>query len=138
MIKRKTKAIDGFSMSSMTDIIFLLLIFFMLTSTIVAPNAIKVLLPEGKAQTQAKPLARVTIDKELNFFVQWDKDEPMQIEGLEELTAFLFDCREKDNEMYVALYADVSIPYGEVVKGLNIANDNEFKMVLATRQPDRK
>ena len=138
MIKRKTKAIDGFSMSSMTDIIFLLLIFFMLTSTIVAPNAIKVLLPEGKAQTQAKPLARVTIDKELNFFVQWDKDEPMQIEGLEELTAFLFDCREKDEEMYIALYADATIPYGEVVKVLNIANDNEFKMVLATRQPDKK
>ena len=138
MIKRRTKAIDGFSMSSMTDIIFLLLIFFMLTSTIVAPNAIKVLLPEGKAQTQAKPMARVTIDKELNFFVQWDKDEPMQIEGLEELTAFLFDCREKDEEMYIALYADVSIPYGEVVKVLNIANDNEFKMVLATRQPDKK
>lgn len=138
MIKRKTKAIDGFSMSSMTDIIFLLLIFFMLTSTIVAPNAIKVLLPEGKAQTHAKPMARVTIDKELNFFVQWDKDEPAQIEGLEELTAFLFECREKDEEMYVALYADVSIPYGEVVKVLNIANDNEFKMVLATRQPDKK
>ncbi|MBR3940970.1 MAG: biopolymer transporter ExbD [Bacteroidaceae bacterium] len=138
MIKRRTKAIDGFSMSSMTDIIFLLLIFFMLTSTIVAPNAIKVLLPEGKAQTQAKPLARVTIDKELNFFVQWDKDEPMQIEGIEELTAFLFDCREKDEEMYIALYADATIPYGEVVKVLNIANDNEFKMVLATRQPDKK
>jgi biopolymer transport protein ExbD len=138
MIKRKTKAIDGFSMSSMTDIIFLLLIFFMLTSTIVAPNAIKVLLPEGKAQTQAKPLARVTIDKELNFFVQWDKDEPRQIAGLDELTAFLFDCREKDDEMYIALYADETIPYGEVVKVLNIANDNEFKMVLATRQPDRK
>ena len=138
MIKRKTKAIDGFSMSSMTDIIFLLLIFFMLTSTIVAPNAIKVLLPEGKAQTQAKPLARVTIDKELNFFVQWDKDEPMQIEGLEELTAFLFDCREKDEEMYIALYADVSIPYGEGVKVPNIANDNAFKMVLATGLPDKK
>jgi biopolymer transport protein ExbD len=138
MIKRKTKAIDGFSMSSMTDIIFLLLIFFMLTSTIVAPNAIKVLLPEGKAQTQAKPLARVTIDKELNFFVQWDKDEPRQIAGLDDLTAFLFDCREKDDEMYIALYADETIPYGEVVKVLNIANDNEFKMVLATRQPDRK
>ena len=97
-----------------------------------------VLLPEGKAQTQAKPLARVTIDKELNFFVQWDKDEPMQIEGIEELTAFLFDCREKDEEMYIALYADATIPYGEVVKVLNIANDNEFKMVLATRQPDKK
>ena len=138
MIKRRTKTIDGFSMSSMTDIIFLLLIFFMLTSTIVAPNAIKVLLPEGKAQTQAQPLARVTIDKELNFFVQWDKESPRLISGLEELTDFLFDCREKDNEMYIALYADETIPYGEVVKVLNIANENEFKMVLATRQPDKK
>ena len=138
MIKRRTKTIDGFSMSSMTDIIFLLLIFFMLTSTIVAPNAIKVLLPEGKAQTQAKPLARVTIDKELNMFVQWDKDEPMQIAGHDELTAFLFECRDKDSEMYVALYADETVPYGEVVKVLNIANDNGFRMVLATRQPDKK
>ena len=93
MIKRKTKAIDGFSMSSMTDIIFLLLIFFMLTSTIVAPNAIKVLLPEGKAQTNASPMARVTIDKELKLFVQWDKDEPLQIADLDELTAFLIECR---------------------------------------------
>ena len=138
MIKRKTKSIDGFSMSSMTDIIFLLLIFFMLTSTIVAPNAIKVLLPEGKAQTQAKPLARVTIDKELNMFVQWDKDEPMQIAGHDELTAFLFECRDKDSEMYVALYADETVPYASVVKVLNIANENKFKMVLATRRPDKE
>ena len=138
MIKRRTKTIDGFSMSSMTDIIFLLLIFFMLTSTIVAPNAIKVLLPEGKAQTNATPLARVTIDKDLNLFVQWDKDEAMQIYAFEELTAFLFGCREKDSEMYVALYADETVPYGEVVKVLNIANDNDFRMVLATRQPDKK
>ncbi len=138
MIKRRTKTIDGFSMSSMTDIIFLLLIFFMLTSTIVAPNAIKVLLPEGKAQTNASPLARVTIDKDLNLFVQWDKDEAMQIYAFEELTAFLFGCREKDSEMYVALYADETVPYGEVVKVLNIANDNDFRMVLATRQPDKK
>ncbi len=138
MIKRKTKAIDGFSMSSMTDIIFLLLIFFMLTSTIVAPNAIKVLLPEGKAQTNASPMARVTIDKELKLFVQWDKDEPLQIADLDELTAFLIECHAKDSDMYVALYADATIPYGEVVKVLNIANDNQFKMVLATRQPDKK
>ena len=52
-------------MSSMTDVIFLLLIFFMITSTMVSPNAIKVLLPQGKQQTSAKPLTRVIIDKEL-------------------------------------------------------------------------
>ena len=53
-------------MASMTDVIFLLLIFFMITSTVVSPNAIKVLLPQGKQQTSAKPLTRVVIDKDLN------------------------------------------------------------------------
>jgi biopolymer transport protein ExbD len=137
MIKRRTKTIDIFSMSSMTDIIFLLLIFFMITSTMVTPNAIKVLLPQGKEQTQAKPLARIIIDKELNYYAAWGKADEMPI-AEEELTSFLLDCREKDSEMYVALYADETIPYAEIVKVLNIANENNFKMVLATRRPDKK
>ncbi len=137
MIKRRTKTIDIFSMSSMTDIIFLLLIFFMITSTMVTPNAIKVLLPQGKEQTQAKPLARIIIDKELNYYAAWGKSDEMPI-AEEELTSFLLDCREKDSDMYVALYADETIPYAEIVKVLNIANENNFKMVLATRRPDKK
>ena len=67
MLKRRTRVSPVFNMASMTDIIFLLLIFFMITSTVVSPNAIKVLLPQGKQQTSAKPLTRVIIDKELNF-----------------------------------------------------------------------
>ncbi|MCQ2058121.1 MAG: biopolymer transporter ExbD, partial [Bacteroidaceae bacterium] len=63
MLKRKNKISPQFSMSSMTDIIFLLLIFFMITSTLVSPNAIKVLLPQSSQQTSAKPLARVIIDR---------------------------------------------------------------------------
>ena len=110
----------------------------MLTSTIVAPNAIKVLLPEGKTQTHAKPMARVTITKENEYYAQWDKEEAEKIESYDDLIIFLRECKKKDDGMYVALYADVSVPYGEVVKVLNIANDNNFKMVLATRQPDRK
>lgn len=137
MIKRRTKAIDVFSMSSMTDIIFLLLIFFMITSTMVTPNAIKVLLPQGKEQTKAKPMARVIIDRNLNYYAAWGRADEMPITE-EELTPFLLDCREKDLGMYVALYADESIPYAEIVKVLNIANENKFKMVLATRRPDRK
>ena len=79
MIKRKTKAIDVFSMSSMTDIIFLLLIFFMITSTMVTPNAIKVLLPQGKEQTQAKPMARIIIDKDLNYYAAWGRGDEMPV-----------------------------------------------------------
>lgn len=137
MIKRRTKAIDVFSMSSMTDIIFLLLIFFMITSTMVTPNAIKVLLPQGKEQTKAKPMARIIIDRNLKYYAAWGRADEMPI-AEDELAEFLLGCQEKEPEMYVALYADETIPYAEIVKVLNIANENKFKMVLATRRPDRK
>ncbi|MBE6303828.1 MAG: biopolymer transporter ExbD [Bacteroidales bacterium] len=137
MLKRKTKTIETFSMSSMTDIIFLLLIFFMITSTMVTPNAIKVLLPQGSQQTSAKPLARVIIDKELNYYSAFGNEDEMPIDP-EEIANFLKECATEEPEMYVALYADESVPYREIVKVLNIANENNFKMVLATRRPDKK
>ncbi|MBQ5645329.1 MAG: biopolymer transporter ExbD [Bacteroidaceae bacterium] len=134
MIKRRTKTIGVFSMSSMTDIIFLLLIFFMLTSTIVVPNAIKVNLPQGKERAHTQPMARITIQKDLTYYAQWGKEEVRQIDE-SEVAAFLAECSAKDAEMFVALYADEDIPYSEVVKVLNIANENKYKMVLATRPP---
>lgn len=137
MLKRKTKTIEAFSMSSMTDIIFLLLIFFMITSTMVTPNAIKVLLPQGSQQTSAKPLARVIIDKELNYYSAFGNEDEMPIDP-SEIANFLKECATEEPEMYVALYADESVPYREIVKVLNIANENNFKMVLATRRPDKK
>ncbi|MBR5892030.1 MAG: biopolymer transporter ExbD [Bacteroidaceae bacterium] len=137
MLKRKTKTIDAFSMSSMTDIIFLLLIFFMITSTMVTPNAIKVLLPQGSQQTSAKPLTRIIIDSNLNYYSAFGNEDEMPISP-DEIAAFLIGCAEKEPEMYVALYADESVPYREVVRVLNIANENNFKMVLATRRPDKK
>jgi biopolymer transport protein ExbD len=121
----------------MTDVIFLLLIFFMITSTVVSPNAIKVLLPQGKQQTSAKPLTRVIIDKDLNFYAAFGNDKEQSL-TLEELPSFLQSCAEKEPEMYVALYADETVPYREIVKVLNIANENKFKMVLATRPPEGK
>lgn len=124
-------------MASMTDIIFLLLIFFMITSTVVSPNAIKVLLPQGKQQTSAKPLTRVVIDKELNYYAAFGNEAEMPV-SLDELPGFLKQCREREPEMYVALYADESVPYREIVRVLNIANENHFRMVLATRPPEEK
>lgn len=135
MLQRRAKISPNFSMASMTDVIFLLLIFFMITSTVVSPNAIKVLLPQGKQQTSAKPLTRVIIDKDLNFYAAFGNDKE-QLLTLEELPSFLQSCAEKEPEMYVALYADETVPYREIVKVLNIANENKFKMVLATRPPE--
>ena len=136
-LKRRTKISHHFSMASMTDIIFLLLIFFMITSTMVSPNAIKVLLPQGKQQTSAKPLTRVIIDKDLNYYGAFGNQDEMPV-TLEELPSFLQECAAKEPEMYVALYADETVPYREIVQVLNIANENHFKMVLATRRPDKK
>lgn len=137
MLKRRAKISPSFSMASMTDVIFLLLIFFMITSTMVSPNAIKVLLPQGKQQTSAKPLTRVIIDRELNYYAAFGNDKEVSL-GLDELPEFLKQCAEREPEMYVALYADESVPYREIVKILNIANENKFKMVLATRPPENK
>ena len=135
MLKRRAKISPNFSMASMTDLIFLLLIFFMITSTMVSPNAIKVLLPQGKQQTSAKPLTRVIIDKNLNYYAAFGNDKELSL-TLEVLTPFLQSCAEREPEMYIALYADETVPYREIVKVLNIANENKFKMVLATRPPE--
>ena len=135
MLKRNAKISPAFSMASMTDVIFLLLIFFMITSTMVSPNAIKVLLPQGKQQTSAKPLTRVIIDKDLNYYAAFGNDRE-QLLSVDELAPFLQSCAEREPEMYVALYADETVPYREIVKVLNIANENHFKMVLATRPPE--
>ena len=128
-LKRRTKVNESFSMASMTDVIFLLLIFFMVTSTVVIPNAIKVTLPQ---QTAAKPLTRVTIDANLNYYVAFGNQREKQV-SFEEITPFLQDSYAKEPEMFVALYADETVPYKEIVRILNIANQNKFKMVLATR-----
>ncbi|MBO7592690.1 MAG: biopolymer transporter ExbD [Bacteroidaceae bacterium] len=136
MFKRRTKVSPTFNMASMTDIIFLLLIFFMITSTMVSPNAIKVLLPQGKKQTTVKATARVVIDKDLNLYAAAgnDQEEPVTLEELPQvLNAQVTDS----TELFVSLYADEAVPYRNIVEILSIANENHFKMVLATRPPSQ-
>ena len=81
------------------------------------------------------PLTRVIIDKNLNYYAAFGNDKELSL-TLEELTPFLQSCAEREPEMYIALYADETVPYREIVKVLNIANENKFKMVLATRPPE--
>ena len=101
-LKRRTKVNEAFSMASMTDVIFLLLIFFMVTSTVVIPNAIKVTLPQAQKQTAAKPLTRVTIYANLNYYVAFGKQKEVQV-SFDEITPFLQDSYAKEPEMFVAL-----------------------------------
>ncbi|MDR1633100.1 MAG: biopolymer transporter ExbD [Dysgonamonadaceae bacterium] len=132
MALKRRRLTAEFSMASMTDMIFLLLIFFMLTSTVVIPNAIKVVLPQSAQQTSAKPLTRVTIDAGLNYYVAYGNQKERRV-SFDEITPFLQQCYDKEPDIYVALYADESIPYREVVKVLDIANRNNFRMILVTR-----
>ena len=78
-LKRRTKINENYSMASMTDVIFLLLIFFMISSTVVIPNAIKVTLPQSQKQTAAKPLTRLTIDAGLNYYVAFGNQREVQV-----------------------------------------------------------
>jgi len=119
-------------MASMTDIIFLLLIFFMITSTLITPNAVKVDLPHSTQQTTSKPLARVTIDKNKNYFVGFGKQKEIQV-AFDDIVPFLQESYSRNNEIYVALYADETIPYSEVIRVLDLVNQNNFKMILVTR-----
>lgn len=131
-LKRRHKANASFSMSSMTDLVFLLLIFFMITSTVVTPSAIKLLLPQSSSQTSATPITRVYIDENLNFYIAKGKERERMIE-FREIESFLQSVVAETPEMYIALYADETVPYREIVKVLDIANSNKFKLVIATR-----
>ena len=120
----------------MTDIIFLLLIFFMITSTMVAPNAIKVLLPQSKKQSTVKAVSHVVIDKDLNIYLGIGTGDE-QPTTLDQLPAQIAAARTDSTEMFISLYADESVPYRNIVEVLNLANENHFKMVLATRPPEQ-
>ena len=131
-LKKSSKADASFSMAAMTDFIFLLLIFFMLISTVIVPNTIKVMLPQSAKQKSEKTLIRVVIDKELNHYVASGKEKERRV-AFDEIEFFLKQVAANDPEMYIVLYADETVPHGEVVKILNIANINKFRLVIATR-----
>lgn len=126
-LKRTSKISSSFSMSSMTDIVFLLLIFFMLTSTLVHPNALKLLLPQSANQTSAKPQTSVSITKDLRYYVESRRVK------YEELEPTLQAKLGQNDDMYISLHVDENVPMKEVVKVMNIAKKNKYKLILATR-----
>ena len=127
-LKKRSKVESGFSMSSMTDIVFLLLIFFMITSTLVTPVANKDLqLPKSDHQVSAKPNTTISVNANREYFVQGEKVSFWQIE--KKLQEILADSP----EMYVALHVDESVPFSVVGKIRDIAIRNKYKLILATQ-----
>ncbi len=126
-LRSRNKVSPDFNMSSMTDIVFLLLIFFMLTSTLVSPNALKLLLPNSKAKTLEKQTISVSITKEIDFFVNEDKVIESNLENQLELLL------EDGMEPAIILHTDKSVDIEHVVKVMDIAYRNKYKIVLATK-----
>ncbi|WP_346858209.1 biopolymer transporter ExbD [uncultured Draconibacterium sp.] len=130
-LKKRNKINAAFSMSSMTDIVFLLLIFFMVTSTLIAPNALKLLLPQSNNQTAAKPITTISITKDLKYYI--NDDNNMKRVSFKEIEPFLQNkYGSGDDDIFISLHADQTVPVNEVVKMMNIARRNKYKMILAT------
>jgi biopolymer transport protein ExbD len=125
-LKSRNKRSVEFSMSSMTDIVFLLLIFFMLTSTLVSPNALKLLLPKSSGQTLAKQTSSVSIDEHLQYYFD---NEPVDISQLESLIS---TAMAGDSEATLVLNAHKTVPIDNVVQVMSIANKLKVKMIIAT------
>ena len=134
--KRSTKVISELGMSSMTDLVFLLLIFFLITSTLINPNALKLLLPKSTGQVSAKATVSVSIKDwhENNTYTYHinGSETPIEFNRIEDELVGLLQTEEDPT---FSIYADESIPVKEVVAVMNIAKRNHYKVILAT-QPE--
>ena len=126
-IKTRNKVSAAFNMSSLTDIIFLLLIFFMLTSTLVSPNALNLVLPSSNSQTLAPQTVSVSINQKQEFFVDTRKVP------LSQLRSVIQSQVAGEDKPTIVLNADKSVPVEAVVEVMNIANDMRIQLILATK-----
>ena len=132
-IQQRAKAKAEFSMSSMTDIVFLLLIFFLVTSTLINPNALKLLLPKSTNQISAKQQVSVSIkhylDKNTFSYHICGNKVPVRVDQVEPKLQELL--QESDDPTFT-IYADKSVPVEHVVNMMNIGKRNKYKVILAT------
>ncbi len=131
-IKSRNKVEPTFNSSSMSDLVFLLLIFFMLTSTLVAPNAIKLMLPSSNSKTMAKQTVTVYVNEKHQYFVNETPSDEAQ------LTDLINASIGSDNQATVVLRSDKSVPVQYIVNVIDAVNDinnatgNNHKVILAT------
>ena len=133
--KRSTKALSETVTSSMTDLVFLLLIFFLITSTLVNPNALKLLLPKSTGQVSAKATVTVSIKDwgdDTDTYHLNGNETPIQFVDLED---GLIDLLQTEEDPTFSIYSDETVPVREIVGVMNIAKRNHYKVILAT-QPE--
>ena len=126
-IRGRNKISPEFNMSSMTDIVFLLLIFFMLTSTLVTVNALDIILPKAQGKTENNSSVAVSITKGLTFYVDRKRVSESELEP--NLTALL----SKQENPTIVLRVEEGVPIEKAVQVMDIANRNKYKVILAVR-----
>jgi len=126
-LRGRNKVDPSFNMSSMTDIVFLLLIFFMLTSTLVTVSAIDVILPKAGGKTEHKKSVAVTVTDKSAFYIDKTKVTANNLEReiLKKVGA--------DKKKVVVIRGHKNAPYKNVMKIIDIANRNKLKMILAVK-----
>ena len=133
-IKSRNKVEPTFNSSSMSDLVFLLLIFFMLTSTLVAPNAIKLMLPSSNSKTMAKQTVTVYINDQYQYYVEETAVDQTQL--MDYINAKIGS----DSQATVVLRSDKTVPVQYIVNVIDAVNDinnatgNNHKVILATSQ----
>ncbi len=126
-IRGRNKVTPEFNMSSMTDIVFLLLIFFMLASTLVTTSAIDILLPKASGKTENKKSVAVSIKKDLTYYIDQKRVGESVLENQ------LVQILSTESQPTIVLRAEQSVPVQHVVKVMDIANRNKFKVILAVK-----
>ena len=126
-LKGRNKITPEFSMSSMTDIVFLLLIFFMITSTLVTTNALKINLPNSQSEAIKKQIISISITDDLRYFIN---DSPVEKSFLE---SRIREALSVDDEQTLVLRASKTIPLEYAVEVMDLAYRNNYKIVLATQ-----
>lgn len=127
----------------MTDVIFLLLIFFMVTSTLIFPAAIDVNLPQSSEQTSLKPVTEIYIDADNKLYLVADRNDSIEenssprLVNRDELLANLMLLQRQDSTRAVALYADSTVRYARVIEVLDLAARNHLRLILATRSSQK-
>ncbi len=130
-IKRGSKVDKSFSASSMTDLMFLLLLFLLIATTLINPNALKLMLPKSANQLKDKAFTTVSIEDlgggRYRYYVEL---EPVDgIEGVEQALRVKLEGQENPT---VSLHCDKTVAIDEAVKMMNLSRDNGYKLILAT------
>ena len=126
-LRGRNKVDPSFNMWSMTDIVFLLLIFFMLTSTLVTVSAIDVLLPKAGGKTENNKSVAVTITNKSLFYINKTRVSAARLERE------ILKSVGGDKKKTIVIRGDKDVPYKNVMKVIDIANKNKLKMILAVK-----